>query len=118
METLTYQTSLLERIAIALELGQSAPNYQADLSQFHHFDWSGIGATIESSDRDGVAAVVWRGNRYPRRSASNKFQPAIWFSRSVGKDDDGNTRYERLITFKQLAEPEPLPEKVRQIQGD
>jgi DdrB-like protein len=100
MEMLNYQTSLLERIAIALETNQAAPNYQADLKDFHTFDWHSIGVEVERSDAQGAAIVPWRGLRFVRRSASNKFQPAIWFSRAVGKDELGNNRYERLITFK------------------
>ncbi|NJP11679.1 MAG: hypothetical protein HC866_21245 [Leptolyngbyaceae cyanobacterium RU_5_1] len=115
MDMLTHHAELLERIAIAVEAKQNAPNYQVDLSDFATFDWSSIGATVEHSDRDGAAIVVWRRNRYIRRSAANKFQPAIWFSRSLGKDDEGNNRYERLITFKELPEAEPLPEKVRRF---
>jgi hypothetical protein len=115
MEMLTHQTALLERIAIALETGQPAPNYQVSLADFAEFDWSGIGAIVEQRDRDGAAVVMWRGNRYVRRSANNKFQPAIWFSRSIGKGEGGETQYERLITFKALPQPEPLPEKVRRL---
>lgn len=111
----TAQTALLERIAIAVEGNQPVPNYLVTLSSFAQFDWSTIGATVETRDRDGAAVVLWHGNRYTRRSASNKFQPAIWFSRAIGKDDQGTTQYERLITFKQTAEAEPLPEKVRQV---
>lgn len=115
IEVLMEQTTLLNRIVAALEMPQAAPNYQVDLSKFANFDWAGISATVEHRDRDGVATILWKGNRYTRRSATNKFKPAIWFSRSIGKDDEGNNRYERLITFKQLAEAEPLPEKVRRF---
>jgi DdrB-like protein len=106
---------LLERIAIAVEAQRTAPNYQADLKDFAQFDWSSIGANVRGQDRDGVAIVEWRQNTYLRRSASNKFQPAIWFSRSIGKDELGNTKYERLITFKPKSEAEPLPDKVRRF---
>lgn len=112
MEMLTYQSGLLQRIATALEANQTAPNYQAELSDFLQFDWSSIGAEVEKFDRQGAAVVAWRGLKFVRRSASNKFQPAIWFSRSLGKDELGHNRYERLITFKSIAEPEPLPEMV------
>jgi DdrB-like protein len=115
IETLLAQTALLERLAIAVEGNQPAPNYLVALSSFAQFDWSTIAATVESRDRDGAAVVTWHGNRYTRRSASNKFQPAIWFSRAIGKDDQGTTQYERLITFKESAVAEPLPDKVRQV---
>jgi hypothetical protein len=113
LQAIAYQTILLERIAVALEGNGMVPNYQIGLDSFLSFDWDTIGATIEQVDTDGVAAVTWRGNRYTRRSATNKFEPAIWFSRAIGKDEAGNTKYERLITFKRLAEAEPLPVKLR-----
>lgn len=113
VELLQTQTRVLEQIRDSLNQPKTAPNYQKALEDFPNFDWSSIGATIDGRDHDGVAAVVWRGNRYLRRSASNKFKPAIWFSRSTGKDDKGETVYERLITFAPLSQSEPLPDKVR-----
>jgi hypothetical protein len=113
LRAIAYQTILLERIAVALEGNGMVPNYQIGLDSFLSFDWDTIGATIEQVDTDGVAAVTWRGNRYTRRSATNKFEPAIWFSRATGKKDEaGNPKYDRLITFKRLAEAEPLPVKL------
>jgi hypothetical protein len=114
LSQLDRQTVLLETIAAALCQSQPAPNYQGNLDRFKAFDWSRIGATIEQSDRDGVAAVSWHNNYYVRRSAANKFEPAIWFSRPIGKDEEGNVRYERLITFKRQSAVEPLPDRVRQ----
>jgi hypothetical protein len=70
---------------------------------------------VEYTDNDGAAVVSWRGNQFLRRSAQNKFKPAIWFSRAIGKDENGENRYERLISFKQMAEVEPLPDKVRRL---
>ncbi len=35
--------------------------------------------------------------------------------RSVGKDDNGDHRYERLITFKPLSKVEPVPERVSRL---
>lgn len=107
------QVELLNRIVDLLESKTGTPNYQIQLAEFAQFDWAGIGATVEQHDKDGAATVIWRGRRYVRRSANNRFQPAIWFSRSLGKDEEGNNRYERLITFKELAGAEPLPEQVR-----
>lgn len=112
MEILNKQTGILEEIRDALSQPKEAPNYQRSLDSFPDFDWGEIGAIAEGRDQDGVAAVIWKGNRYIRRSASNKFKPAIWFSRSTGKDDNGETKYERLITFAPLSRSEPLPDKV------
>lgn len=75
--------------------------------------------SVERSDQYGAAIVSWRGVQFVRRSPSNKFGEAIWFSRCVGKGDDGSNIYERLITFRPLSktEVEPLPEKVRRLVG-
>ena len=111
----------LSRIAAALEQLQSgssatghyAPNYERNLNEFSEFDWSSIGAVVEYSDDYGVAAVRWGGKSFRRRSANNKFTPAIWFSRCCGKDERGENVYERLVTFKPIAQAEPLPERVK-----
>lgn len=108
------QLLMLERIAIALErlTPTKAPEYQKSLSDYRHFDWSTIGAKVVHADQDGAAIVEWNGQQYSRRSPQNKFGAAIWYSRAIGKDEDGNTAYERLITFKQLAEVDPLPQRM------
>jgi DdrB-like protein len=106
---------LIQQLNQQADADRPAPNYQSRIEDFQSFDWSSIGATVEYSDSDGVAVVSWRGNQFLRRSAQNKFKPAIWFSRAVGKDENGENRYERLISFKQLSEVEPLPEKVRRL---
>lgn len=97
-----------QRSAIALEkiaelLGRSlprlaAPNYKGILEQWHEYDWSAIGAEIEVTDNYGVASVIWQGDRYKRRSPDNVYGAVIFFSRCVGKAEDGSNQYERLIT--------------------
>ena len=115
LEQLQRQTELLERLVHLVEQRpMAAPGYEASLASFAQFDWRSIGAAIAETDTDGVSLVTWRGFLFRRRSADNKFAPAIWFSRSCGKDEAGNNRYERLITFKQVNEIEPLPPKVKQ----
>ena len=117
------QMLALERIADTLEritpTNTSAPNHTFPLEKFSSFDWESIGATVVQSDQYGAAIVNWRGQQFLRRSPSNKFGEAIWFSRCVGKDESGENRYERLVTFKALSkiEIEPLPEKVRRLVG-
>ncbi|MFK0730427.1 MAG: single-stranded DNA-binding protein [Gloeotrichia echinulata HAB0833] len=109
----------LERMAIALDRlsPRTAPNYQFPLELFKGFDWSSISATVEKHDQYGAAVVSWNGQQYTRRSPSNKFDPAVWFSRCVGKGEDDKNVYERLITFKPLSKTEvdPLPEKVTRL---
>lgn len=122
------QNQLLDRIAIASErtadsvqqmaqMNIEAPNYQRSLETFAQFDWTSIGATIERSDHYGVAIVNWRGMQFVRRSPSNKYQEIIFYSRCIGKDDDGNNKYERLISFKPVSkiDVEPVPVKVERI---
>lgn len=117
-----YETAimaLLDDIAsslrtIAASAPQTTPDYQRRLEEFTGFDWQAIGATVLDTDNDGPAAVEWRGRRYTRRAPQNKFDAAIWFSRAAGRDEDGTVHYERLITFKVQAEPEPLPAKAKQ----
>ena len=105
--------NLQERQAIALEKiaqllarslpRQPAPNYKAILEQFNEYDWSSINAQVELTDQYGVSSVIWQGDRYKRRSPNNKYGAVIYFSRAVGKDERGNTQYERLITFEPFA---------------
>jgi hypothetical protein len=107
----------LSRIAGALEiLAQSgrpaAPNYTRAIEEYSTFDWSSIDARSIRSDSDGPTHIEWGGETWTRRSPSNKFGAAIWYSRASGKDDDGNVLYLRLITFKQLGDADPLPPKI------
>ncbi len=119
-EILQRQTQAFERLAMAVERlspiqPDSAPNYQFALEKFIVFDWSSIGAEVEKSDNHGAAIVNWRGHQFIRRSPTNKFGEAIWFSRCIGKDDSGENQYARLCTFKQSRKVDPLPDKVQQI---
>lgn len=115
-------TEYLRRIAVSLEAlalalaPKTAPDYQHDLTEFPQFDWSSIGAVVTFCDRDGAAIVTWGGHTYIRRSPHNKFDLAIWFSRCVGKEKNGELIYERLITFKRMRSGiEPLPTRVSQL---
>ena len=56
-------------------------------------------------------------DRYKRRSPSNSYGAVIYFSRAVGKDEKGNTQYERLITFEPFANltVEPISRKAEAI---
>jgi len=88
------------------------PNYVRQLSDYPAFNWSSIDAEIVQTDKDGASIVLWNGALYTRRSPSNKFEPAIFFSRSAGKDADGNVKYYRLITFRTIHDADPIPAKV------
>ena len=102
--------SHLRQIAVS---SNPAPNYQRQLSEYPTFDWSSIGATVLNRDGDGVTAVEWNGQIFTRRSPSNKFAEAVWFSRHVGQDSDGNKRYARLISFRALNDAEPIAAKAK-----
>jgi hypothetical protein len=106
--------SHLRQIAVS---SNTVPNYQRLLSEYPHFDWGSIGATVLKTDVDGATSVEWNGQVFTRRSPSNKFDAAVWFSRCIGKDADGNNRYARLITFKAASEAEPIAAKARKAIG-
>jgi|GEM_PF-1770597 hypothetical protein len=108
---------LLERIAVALERlsndgKPAALNLVRPMDEFWNFDWSAIGAEIVKDDADGPTHVQHNGALYTRRSPTNKFDPAIWYSAPAGKDGDGNVEYVRLITFRDFKDADPLPGKV------
>jgi len=118
------QNEILRMIAASLEGIEShlrqiavssnpAPNYQRTLSEYPRFDWSSIGATVLNRDGDGATAVEWNGQVFTRRSPSNKFAEAVWFSRHLGQDSDGNKRYARLISFRALNDAEPIAAKAK-----
>lgn len=107
----------LERIADALERlatgsKPTAPDIVRPIEQYVNFDWASIDAEVVKLDDDGPTHVSHKGRLFTRRSPSNKFDPAIWYSTPAGKDDDGNTLYLRLITFKSIHDAEALPRKL------
>jgi len=110
------QVAALGRIAAALEAialtKAPAPNFIRPIADYPTFEFESIGARVTGRDQHGVTEVEWAGYQWTRRSPSNKFGTAIWFSRPAGKDEAGNVRYVRLITFREPTEPAPLPAKV------
>jgi hypothetical protein len=119
---LTDTNNHLDRIATALETLASngkpaSPNYTRPIEQFHSFDWESIHAAVIRADNDGPTHVEWGGETWTRRSPVNKFGAAIWYSRANGKDEEGSVLYLRLITFKEMLDADPLPNKVRDEAG-
>lgn len=109
---------ILERIAVALERLSNdgkpvAPNLNRPMEEYAGFDWSSIGAEVAKRDDDGPTHIQHNDTLYTRRSPVNKYDPAIWYSAPAGKDDEGNTAYVRLITFKHFGDADPLPAKVK-----
>jgi hypothetical protein len=111
--------SVFNRIASALETiamsNAKAPNLQRPIEAYANFDFDSIGAQVKSADQFGATALDWGGFIWTRRSPQNKFGEAIWFSRAIGKKEDGSNEYVRLISFKKFGEAEPLPRKVEAI---
>jgi hypothetical protein len=104
----------VERLAVAAEAlvqGQqrktsSPAKFIKPIEEFPNFDWSSIGAKIEYRDADRiVAGVSFRGATYERKQKHGD----VWFSRNIGKDDDGNPIYETLIKFAANLTPNSLP---------
>jgi hypothetical protein len=118
------QNEILRMIAVSLQgvdahlrqmaiSSNTAPNYQRPLSEYPTFDWPSIGAIVLNQDGDGATSVEWNGQVFTRRSPSNKFDAAVWFSRHLGQDVDGNKRYARLISFRDLSDAEPIAAKAK-----
>jgi hypothetical protein len=114
-----HSLTVLNRIASALETiamsNAKAPNLQRPIESYANFDFDSIGAQVKSADQFGATALDWGGFIWTRRSPQNKFGEAIWFSRAIGKKEDGSNEYARLISFKKFGEAEPLPRKVEAI---
>lgn len=112
-EITQHLAAISQHLAIIAAANSTAePNYQRSLTDYAAFDWASIGANILESDQAGPTVVGHNNFVYTRRSPQNKFDAAIWYSRADGKDEDGNVKYLRLITFKQTASAEPVPQKV------
>lgn len=93
---------------IAQNTAPAAPNYRASLDAYAIYNWPGIGAEIVDSDGQGPTIIRWGSYQWKRRSGAGKYGRAIWFSRPDGKGENGDVDYLRLITFKDLDDPEPL----------
>lgn len=114
------QALALEKIALLLERQlprQPAPNYEATLEEFLRFKWATIGARVENRDKYGATIVSRDGKIYQRRSPDNAYGAVIYFSRCIGKDENGNNEYERLITFKPAKsyEVQPISRKAEDL---
>jgi DdrB-like protein len=127
-QRLKLQSDIMQAMAVSLQAIEShlrqiavssnpAPNYRRPLSNYRNFDWTSIDAIVLKEDGDGATDVEWSGQIFTRRSVENKFDAAIWFSRCIGKDADGNNKYVRLITFKAPSESVPIAGKAKKAIG-
>lgn len=94
--------------ALAADKQPAAPNLVRDIAGFADFDWASIGAHVTGYDQFGPTMVEYRGQTYKRRSPENEYGAAIWYNRSIGKDEEGRNRYARLITFKEMRPAKPI----------
>lgn len=110
----------IRRVAVAAEAlaaGEQDPNDAPDiempLETFAGFDWSSISAEVVARDEFGPSILSFGGKAFKRRSPDNAYDPAVWFSRCVGKDEAGKNQYVRLITFRPMSDKvEPMGRKV------
>lgn len=93
---------------IARAMAPAAPNYREALANYGAYNWEALGAEVLATDNDGATAILWNGYQWKRRSGTGRYGKAIWFNRPEGKDEEGNVKYLRLITFKDLDPAEPL----------
>ena len=119
------QTEAINRLATAVEAlvkNQNQPEKKEDVSHirkladYPSINWSSIGAEILHCDKDGVTAVSWKGKQYTRRHKS-KYGQELWFSCCIGKNENGENLYHRLICFKdaKAIEVEAVPDSIRQL---
>lgn len=105
------------RVALMAVAAANPPNWRRPLAGYCNGWVAQIGGSVVSSDTHGPTVVAWMGHCYTRRCGSNpKYGAAIWFSRSVGKNEADETQYARLITFSDKGTPtaDPLPDYVAQ----
>lgn len=111
----------LARIADALEKinrpgKDDTPDLVKPIEEFESFDWASIDAQVVKADRFGPSHVQWNGHIYTRRNPANKYGPAIWYSRSTGRDEENEkSTYARLITFREISDADPLNEKTSDV---
>lgn len=99
--------------AILQQTADKSPNYRFQFDEYPDFDWASIGAEPIRRDEYGVTQVRWGGYaNWNRRFAPAKSgrKPSIWFSRAAAAEDaDTGAEWYTLVTFRDLAGPEPLP---------
>lgn len=109
----TIATQLLTEIRAIRVALQPGPNYRRSLKAYPKFDFASIGAEVVASDKVGATIVMWGGHVWKRRFGTGKFGDAIWFSRSAGKDDDGENEYHCLVKFQPMdTQVETLPDEL------
>ncbi|MCB8942572.1 MAG: hypothetical protein H6658_02230 [Ardenticatenaceae bacterium] len=98
--------------AIGRAMKSDAPNYQRPLAAYATFDFASVDAVVLEADSSGPSRVEYLGHIFTRRNGTGKFGQAIWFSRPMGKNEDGSNRYARLVTFKDYSDAEELDSRL------
>jgi hypothetical protein len=107
--TLNRIAEALERIAAALEHRESdapavattspPPRFPLNkLSEFTLDDWARLDLTPMAWDKDNIPTQlisISNSRVYDRRQSNND----VWFSRYIGKDEDGERLYEKAVVF-------------------
>lgn len=89
-----------------------APNWKRPLKDYGLAFFQAKGIKIIEQDEHGPTLVSFDDELYTRRVPSNqKYGMAVWFSRAVGKDEDGENQYETLVRFKDFTPAEPMDNK-------
>ena len=106
------QTQLLQAILAELKAlhasiksNQPAPRLEFHLDDLPNFPWDAIGAVPAQRDKHGISQIWWGGRQFFRRSPDNRYTEAIFFSRSLGKEENGKPQYEWLIRFSTTTKP-------------
>ena len=113
-----YEQAVLNKLDELIRLLKSEQsdeeqNLVFPIEDYLTFDWASIGARITRSDDDGPTHVQCNGAVYYRRT-KDKFGHDVWFSRGNGKDENGEPMYQRLITFKEFGEVDPVGRQTKE----
>lgn len=85
------------------------PDWVFPIEQYTLFDWAAHGVTVLATDSEGPTLVQYGGQNYKRRAPDNAYDPAVWYSHCIGKDEDGRNQYVRLVTFRKFKEDDVQP---------
>jgi hypothetical protein len=110
----------LERALIKLAAAVNpSPDYRQPLARYGSFNWQSIDAVVMNSDGGGPTFVKWGGLVYTRRcKVDQRFGSAIWYSKSAGKNGDGENKYHTLIKFTdKISPPAAVPSEILRKAG-
>jgi hypothetical protein len=110
--------SSIESLVQAQAAAAPPKTFTYPIDRFKGFDFGALGIEVIERDSQGEAArLAYQGDLYTRRSPENKFAPVIYFSKAVGKNDEGVNLYQRLIEFKTFSDVEQISPKAARLAG-